>query len=62
MTVTTTYPGVYLSEDAVSGFSVNSVATAVPLFAYDSKSAVTTNKPVLVFATGQNLPPSTLSL
>ncbi|EOX8980490.1 phage tail sheath family protein [Enterobacter hormaechei] len=48
MTVTTTYPGVYLSEDAVSGFSVNSIATAVPLFAYDSKSAVTTNVPIQV--------------
>lgn len=49
MTVTTTYPGVYLSEDAVSSFSVNGAATAVPLFAYDSNSAVTTNKPIQVF-------------
>jgi len=46
MTVTTTYPGVYLSEDAISSFSVNSAATAVPLFAYDSiKRNATTNKP-----------------
>ncbi|BEO21354.1 hypothetical protein SMQC19_47010 (plasmid) [Serratia marcescens] len=49
MTVTTTYPGVYLSEDAVSSFSVNGVATAVPLFAYDGKSAATTNEPIQVF-------------
>lgn len=49
MTVTTTYPGVYLSEDAVLSFSVNSAATAVPLFAYDSQSAATTNKPIQVF-------------
>ncbi|MFV8762009.1 phage tail sheath family protein [Yersinia enterocolitica] len=49
MTVTTTYPGVYLSEDAVSSFSVNSAATAVPLFAYDSQSVVTTNEPIQVF-------------
>ncbi|WP_337048366.1 phage tail sheath family protein [Serratia liquefaciens] len=49
MTVTTTYPGVYLSEDAVSSFSVNGAATAVPLFAYDGKSAVTTNVPIQVF-------------
>lgn len=49
MTVTTTYPGVYLSEDAVSSFSVNGAATAVPLFAYDSNSAVTTNTPIQVF-------------
>lgn len=45
MTVTTTYPGVYLSEDAVSSFSVNSAATAVPLFAYNSQSA----EPIQVF-------------
>lgn len=51
MTVTTTYPGVYLSEDAVSSFSVNGAATAVPLFAYDSNSAVTTNTPIQVFRT-----------
>lgn len=49
MTVTTTYPGVYLSEDALSSFSVNSATTAVPLFAYDGKSAATTNKPIQVF-------------
>ncbi len=49
MTVTTTYPGVYLSEDAVSSFSVNSAATAVPLFVYDSKSAATTNEAIQVF-------------
>lgn len=49
MTVTTTYPGVYLSEDAVSSFSVNGAATAVPLFTYDSHSAVTTNTPIQVF-------------
>ncbi|MGK0706848.1 phage tail sheath family protein [Yokenella regensburgei] len=46
MTVTTNYPGVYLSEDAASGFSVNSAATAVPLFAY---SSATTNEPIQVF-------------
>jgi len=34
MNVTTSYPGVYLSEDAVSSFSVNSAETAVPVFAY----------------------------
>ncbi|ECE6306222.1 phage tail sheath family protein [Salmonella enterica subsp. salamae] len=50
MTVTTTYPGVYLSEDAVSSFSVNSAATAVPLFAYNSQSAVNTKKPIQVFS------------
>lgn len=49
MTMTTTYPGVYLSEDAVSSFSVSSAATAVPLFAYDSQSATTANKPIQVF-------------
>ncbi|CAI1079562.1 Phage tail sheath protein [Serratia entomophila] len=49
MTVTTTYPGVYLSEDAVSSFSVNSAATAVPLFAYDSENTNTINKPIQVF-------------
>lgn len=51
MTVTTTYPGVYLSEDALSSFSVNGAATAVPLFAFDSnsKSAATTNEPIQVF-------------
>ncbi|MFI8415490.1 phage tail sheath family protein [Serratia sp. NPDC078593] len=38
MSVTTSYPGVYLSEDAVSSFSVNSAATAVPVFAYNSTS------------------------
>lgn len=49
MNVTTTYPGVYLSEDAVSSFSVNSAATAVPLFAYDSQSAATTNEAIQIF-------------
>ncbi|MCS4320709.1 phage tail sheath protein FI [Serratia sp. BIGb0234] len=49
MTVTTSYPGVYLSEDAVSSFSVNSAATAVPLFAYHSQSGVTTNESIQVF-------------
>ncbi|MGL4353710.1 MAG: phage tail sheath family protein [Aeromonas popoffii] len=49
MTVITTYPGVYLREDAVSSFSVNSAATAVPLFAYGSQSAFTTNEPIQVF-------------
>ncbi|MFN1149888.1 phage tail sheath family protein [Serratia liquefaciens] len=49
MTVTTTYPGVYLIEDAVSSFSVNGAATAVPLFASGSKSAATTNLPIQVF-------------
>ncbi|MGV3345413.1 phage tail sheath family protein [Enterobacteriaceae bacterium LUAb1] len=34
MKVTTRYPGVYLREEAASGFSVNSAATAVPVFAY----------------------------
>lgn len=38
MNVTTSYPGVYLIEDAVSSFSVNSAATAIPIFAYDSKN------------------------
>ena len=49
MTVTTTYPGVYLSEDAVSSFSVNAAATAVPLFAYDSQSNVNTNVSIQIF-------------
>lgn len=49
MTVTTSYPGVYLSEDAVLSFSVNSAATAVPLFVYDNKSVATTNKLIQVF-------------
>lgn len=49
MTVTTTYPGVYLSEDAVSSFSVNSAATAVPLFAYNGQAAVLTDKTIQVF-------------
>lgn len=38
MTLTTTYPGVYLSEDAISSFSVNSADTAVPLFAQESSA------------------------
>lgn len=49
MTVTTTHPGVYLSEDAVSSFSVNGAATAVPLFVYDVQRAATRNKPIQVF-------------
>lgn len=49
MTVTTTYPGVYLSEDAISSFSINSAATAVPLFAYESQNPRTTNKSVQFF-------------
>lgn len=49
MTVTTTYPGVYLSEDAIPSFSVDSTATAVPLFAYDSQDSSTTNESVQVF-------------
>lgn len=49
MSVTTTYPGVYLSEDAVSGFSVSSAATAVPLFACDSENAVTTDEAIRIF-------------
>lgn len=36
MNVTTSYPGVYLSEGAVSSFSVNDAATAVPLFVCNS--------------------------
>lgn len=39
MTVTTTYPGVYLIEDAISSFSVNSADTAVPLFAYAGETS-----------------------
>jgi len=49
MTVTTSYPGVYLSEDAVSSFSVNGAATAVPLFAYGSQSVAATNEAIQVF-------------
>ncbi|OKB66597.1 phage tail protein [Serratia marcescens] len=49
MTVTTSYPGVYLSEDAVSSFSVNSAATAVPAFAYDSQSAASAGDAIQVF-------------
>jgi len=49
MNVTTTYPGVYLSENAVSSFSVSSAATAVPLFVYDSQSVATTSEAIQVF-------------
>lgn len=34
MTVTTTYPGVYLSEEVSQNFSVTTSATAVPAFVY----------------------------
>ncbi|WP_342323006.1 phage tail sheath C-terminal domain-containing protein [Kosakonia sp. BYX6] len=34
MATTTSYPGVYLSEEAVSNFVVSSAATAVPAFAF----------------------------
>ncbi|AUO01784.1 phage tail sheath family protein [Serratia marcescens] len=49
MNVTTTYPGVYLSEDAVSSFSINNTASAVPLFVYDDKSSASKNGAVQVF-------------
>lgn len=35
MTVTTSYPGIYLSEDASLSFSVTSSVTAIPLFLRD---------------------------
>jgi hypothetical protein len=49
MTVITSYPGVYLSEGAVSSFSVNTATTAVPLFAYDDQSMVISNNVIQVF-------------
>ncbi|MGF6190426.1 phage tail sheath family protein [Serratia sp. 2723] len=49
MSVTTSYPGVYLSEDAVSSFSVNSAATAVPIFAYPPEEGLAAGEKIQIF-------------
>lgn len=49
MNLTTSYPGVYLSEDAVSSFSVNTASTAVPIFVYDSSKVITKSNDIQIF-------------
>jgi len=49
MATTTTYPGVYLSEEAASNFVITSAATAVPAFAFRKSSSQPHQDDIYVF-------------
>ncbi|MCE1681034.1 phage tail sheath family protein, partial [Enterobacter hormaechei] len=47
MTTITTYPGVYIEEDASLSLSVSSSATAVPVFAVAGDNQLISGKPYI---------------
>lgn len=49
MATTTSYPGVYLSEEATSNFVISAAATAVPAFAFSNVMGLPHTEPFYVF-------------